>query len=493
MKHPLRVTIAVSVVMALLLASCGALIFFTAASSLSREKLVATSVSGDGRWEVRAYDIDHGALATSDGVARVFDLAHPARARQIYRGEAIRGRMRWKDNNSVILNGREYDVRSARGESGRTETKSPLSRPSLTPPVWPTIQHGASRTGRGSKEGPERPQITWETRIGESGWFLSSSPTIGKDGRILVGGGNSVQAYSRAGRRLWKYETDGAVMSSPTLDDAGNVFFTSVDGKLYVLSSEGRIVRSYRTSESRLLRSSPVLAPDGTIYFGNDFSELFSLSSGGRLRWRREFETGFDQTDAARPDATLAGNGTILFGPRWLHALSPAGTELWTFRRVRLASVPVASSDTVYVAGLDERIYALDLATGREKWSLRKTGVESAPAVGQGGNIFFLGQARLYAANPSGRLVWSSRVGDTAEPPPPTSPVVDRQGRVYVYYGDSIYSFLPDGRMRWKFPLNSVGIPFSAPRRVDSGLAIGDHALYFNSGDSLVAVGERQD
>ncbi len=78
-------------------------------------ELTARSVSPNGRWEVRLYYLDPGAAATAGERAEVVDLTGKRPTRNIYfevGADRIK-EIRWKGENTVVLNGREIDVRTA--------------------------------------------------------------------------------------------------------------------------------------------------------------------------------------------------------------------------------------------------------------------------------------------------------------------------------------------------------------------------------------------
>jgi outer membrane protein assembly factor BamB len=62
--------------------------------------------------------------------------------------------------------------------------------------------------------------------------------------------------------------------------------------------------------------------------------------------------------------------------------------ERWTFTSKNgLEGAPAIVGETVYLASLSEYLYALELATGKEKWRLKLAPMKAAPAV-TGGRVF---------------------------------------------------------------------------------------------------------
>ena len=101
---------------------------------------------------------------------------------------------------------------------------------------------------------------------------------------------------------------------------------------------------------------------------------------------------------------------------------------------------PIVADGTVYVGGLDGILYALDLETGKEKWSFRTEGeIRSSVCLGKSTILLNGGDGRLYALDFSGKLRWTFQTGgerkyDFADYFHSTPVLHD--GRVYFGSGD---------------------------------------------------------
>ena len=94
----------------------------------------------------------------------------------------------------------------------------------------------------------------------------------------------------RSGWSVWRYRTDGPIVSSPAVDEGeGLVFVGSADGDLYALDAQnGHLVWRYATDGQ--VTSSPAAA-QGAVYLGSVDGTVYSLDAQtGNLRWR--FQTG---------------------------------------------------------------------------------------------------------------------------------------------------------------------------------------------------------
>jgi len=194
---------------------------------------------------------------------------------------------------------------------------------------------------------------------------VDSSPAVGPDGTIYVGG-DGLSAVSPQGKLRWHFPTQGRVVSSPAVMPHSTVIFGSQDDRIYAVDAQGKLKWSYQVKGD--VDSSPAIGADGTVYVGTDDGRLLALWADGTFRW-----------------AVLTG------GP--------------------VRSSPALGSDgTIYVGSYDGRLYAVS-ATGRTKWVVA-TGarIHASPVVDAKGRIYVSSQDRqLYALDPSGTLLWQWR------------------------------------------------------------------------------------
>jgi outer membrane protein assembly factor BamB len=210
-------------------------------------------------------------------------------------------------------------------------------------------------------------------------------------------------------------------------------------------------------------------ATQGTIYGGVALAgPLAIFGSHDRGLYAVDWEHG-----AADAGAT---EGPVL---RWRHDL---GDLVW--------ATPAVSSDsrgdTIYAGSDDDGLFALDAATGNQKWRFttgpckvkRKVGPEGARcdvdgiAVGADGTIYASADG-LYAIKPDGTLKWKfSPNGAHCA----STPAVADDGTIYIgCQDDTFYAVTPEGLKKWDL---------RAGDDVDSSPAIGaDGTIYFGSDD----------
>jgi len=178
----------------------------------------------------------------------------------------------------------------------------------------------------------------------------------------------------------------------------------------------------------------------------------------------------------------------------------------WKFHTMApfLAS-PIVSGDTVYVGGGNHFFYALDLATGNEKWLFQTGGrVQGSAAVSNGSVFFESYDSDFYCLDAAtGKLKWKFKTeGERrfaakhlhgAEPaaetmPDPfdfylSSPVV-ANGLVYFGSGDTnIYALdASTGVLKWKFKAGDV--VHASPALANGTLFVGSWDSYFYALDA---------
>jgi outer membrane protein assembly factor BamB len=151
--------------------------------------------------------------------------------------------------------------------------------------------------------------------------------------------------------------------------------------------------------------------------------------------------------------AAIALDGTIYIGGNdgYLHAISPAGTVLWsTYLKGYLQSSPAISrgDGTIYVGSDDGNLYALDPQNGDILWTFQTPErIASSPTISADDLIYFgSDNGKLYALNPDGSFRWSYQTGLSIR----SSPAVDANGDIYFGSDDSyVYALYPNGALKW--------------------------------------------
>lgn len=236
---------------------------------------------------------------------------------------------------------------------------------------------------------------------------IRGTPALSK-GILYIGSGdgNFYAMDAQSGKNLWQYTTGGAVHSSPAVVD-DIVYFTSRDRYLYALNAKtGKEIWKFQMGKEVHYQygfdyylSSPTIEGK-TLYVGGGDGYLYAFDLGTRnVKWKFNAESRIRSTPAVAGDLVLVGtmNG-------YLHAVqknngaakwkfATFGTTLnfndWGYDRTAILSSPSVKDGIVTVGSRDGFLYAVDLATGKERWRFdhKISWVISTPAINDG-NVF---------------------------------------------------------------------------------------------------------
>jgi len=323
--------------------------------------------------------------------------------------------------------------------------------------------------------------LIWEFETG--GLHMSSSPSIGVDGTVYFGSGDS-RVYAvdgKTGAKQWDFFAGEVTTSSPAIGSDGSVYIGSLNGIVYALDGKtGSKKWEFRTGDKVI--ASPAIGGDETVYIGSWNGKLYALNgSTGAKKW--EYLTGTGDR-WVRSSAAIGADGTVYFGSSKtnysngiLHALDGiTGAEKWQFPTGQEPNAPVIGGDgTIYFAccGFGVKLFALDGSTVTKKWELAlggparpnaAIGVDGTVYVGSGGN-------KVHALNGStGAKKWES----TVEGQVIAASAIGSDGTVYVG-AKKVYALDGStGAKKWEFEMGNAAA--SSPAiGTDGILYIGSH------------------
>jgi outer membrane protein assembly factor BamB len=265
----------------------------------------------------------------------------------------------------------------------------------------------------------------------------------------------------------WKFHAGGAIVSTPAVAD-GTVYFGSSDHRLYALDTRSGAQRWSFETGSRVA-SSPAVS-GGRVYFGSYDGNFYAVdAASGKLVWK------------------FATQGERRFAARHLHGALPAAEVMPDPFDVFLSS-PALGAALVYFGSGDGNVYALEIATGKLRWSFH-TGnvVHASPALAHG--LVYVGSwdSYFYALDAAtGTQRWRFKTGE--------DPQINNQIGIQssaVVAGDTVYFGCRDsnlyaldaasGAKRWAFS-NKGSWVIGSP-------SVRDGKVYFATSDSgLVQV-----
>lgn len=311
-------------------------------------------------------------------------------------------------------------------------------------PGWPAQYADAANSSHTATAGATDLQLDWIRSVkGE----LGAQPALGVHGWMML------NAQTEAGCSLmqWENADRGRQRWCTRLHQGGGFFGALMDGFDNVYVGQPGAMLSFPPTQWIRWRapvigmpSTPRILGDGLLLVVTHLGQvlIFDTHRGAVVGTPLDLVDGVDPTDfrrglsdcaAARPDCPVAAAPAFspesnmvvvslwqpgakesgLVGLKYHPGGVPLLTQEWSSDAVAagvLAS-PVLSADgsTVYVNGRDQRLWAIDAATGKAKWSVPlKFLAQTPPAVTPGGLI-------VSGGGPDTELVAYADRGDYAE------------------------------------------------------------------------------
>jgi outer membrane protein assembly factor BamB len=239
-------------------------------------------------------------------------------------------------------------------------------------------------------------------------------PTFGYDAARLHVAVGSLRPPFRVD---WTFKARTLVEFPPAIG-YGDLYFANNSGTLYALRAATGAV-DWRYDSHRCVAASPAVA-GGIVY--EAFLNLPPCNStrsdidgrivafgaqNGKIRWSR--------TIAPTESSPLVSGGTVYIGD-WsgkVYALDAAtGRTRWTFETGgKVKSAVAADARRIYVGSYDGHVYALDAATGQELW--RASGQERLGSAGTFYSTPAVAYDRVYIGSTDGKVYsFGARTGD---------------------------------------------------------------------------------
>ncbi|MCJ8011595.1 S-layer homology domain-containing protein [Paenibacillus sp. KQZ6P-2] len=334
--------------------------------------------------------------------------------------------------------------------------------------------------------GNPKGQVRWEYPMEKP----STSPVLGKDGTIYLGGGNKVYAILPDGTKKWDADLGGFASGTPTLGADGMLYVgvikldaNALKAYVYVCAIDPAGKKKWEFAMGGLKKLSipdlsPAIGADGTIYAGgSDSRNLYALYPDGSLKWASPAE-------GAVSPPSIGEDGTIYAGTMdgVLYAFKPNGIVKWTFPTPSpIYEHPVIGADgTIYVESYwndsGAVLYAIH-PDGSKKWS-RDRHTYSSPSIAIDGTIYIGSKDGVLAFDPDGTEKWKFNPGNKVH----QTPAIGRDGTIYAGSDNSVfYAVNPDRTVKWEYAARDIGT--FAP-------VIGsDGTVYKSSSTSLLALG----
>ena len=318
--------------------------------------------------------------------------------------------------------------------------------------------------------------------------------------RVFVGSGDStLYALDRSsGRSVWRFAAGGPVHSSPAVAH-GLVIAATLGGRIFAVSEEGGALRwSVQTGptlaknivpagEWDLYVSSPVIV-DRTVVIGAGDGNVYALDlTTGKERWRVKTGGKVRATPSIEDGVAVVGswNGRVYAidmatgKTRWVHRTAGDTLDLKRegYDRRAIQSTAAIAEGAVFFGSRDDGFYALDFATGEQKWrsSHQTSWVVGSPAVRDGRAYVGSSDGHFIHAVEvaTGRELWRTPVGSNVL----SSPVLTGEllvvgvANTNVGRGELLALDASTGMVRWRLPFADA--VWSSPVVVGNQIYIG--------------------
>jgi len=321
------------------------------------------------------------------------------------------------------------------------------------------------------------------------------------DGTVYVGDDAGVlhAVDAKTGRQRWRAATGGAVRARPTLDGQA-LYVPSDDGSLYRLEvSDGRLRWKVPVVEGEFERGArfdqyagSAVIEAGTLYLGTGDGRVLALDPvDGSTRWVFHAGDGVGSTPAV-------GGGRVFVGSfdGKVYALDAAsGAVLWSHDTgAPVSSSPALAGGRVLVGSRSYDLFALDAATGEVDWRYYYwfSWVDSDPTVAD--DTAYVGSSdalKVLALDvETGRPRWTFRTGGWSWARPAVADDAVYAGAVGVrqYIGERRGGFFAirrdDGSPLWHFPVAEPGA--GDLWGFASGPALGDRHVFVGGLDGTL-------
>ena len=249
---------------------------------------------------------------------------------------------------------------------------------------WPMFHYDEGHTGYSVSSAPDSNNLLWRFKTNGE---VVSSPVV-NDGMVYVGSRDHFlySLNATTGKEVWKYQTGSQVESTPSVVD-GRIYVGSNDNFVYCLDADdGSLIWRFETQ-------GPVLSLtvfDAKVYASSADTFVYCIdgTSGDEI-WRYG-SGGWAASITAVDGKVFVGSWVPGYNFSCLNANT--GTVIWNFQP-RINIIPTYAAvigGKVFIGeqSIPGYMYCMDANTGDLVWDKQlELPVGSSPAVG-GGNVF---------------------------------------------------------------------------------------------------------
>jgi outer membrane protein assembly factor BamB len=229
--------------------------------------------------------------------------------------------------------------------------------------------------------------------------YAGPTPT-GDDVLITSEAGTLTCLNAANGKKRWQFTIEAPLRCAPTIG-AGRVMLAGCDSKLHFIDvASGAEVHSVDIDGPT---GSTAAMNGDRAYFGTEGGSFYAIVAPASQDQKPVVAWTFRDPQRGQPIRAAAAvtDSIVVFGSQGkaIYALDPAsGEQKWKLpTRTRVESSPVIAGDRVVAATVGGIVYLLDAATSEPKWQYEAGGSFTAsPAVVDGRVILGNGNGTLY-------------------------------------------------------------------------------------------------
>ncbi len=361
---------------------------------------------------------------------------------------------------------------------------------------WPTMRGDMKNSGRlADLKWKGKSDIASEVIHFHTGNAIFSTPIIDAKERIYLG---SADHYFYAfdphkGRELWKYDAGEIIDCAGCIDKDNTVYIATGCSKIHAFTPEGKEKWTYDNLVNRRkeqftfssnfwFEANIVLGPgDGAIYVANDDFFLYKMTTDGKIIWG--YRTGFMVWSAPSfwKDGTVYSAGF----DHILYALEMnSGKIKWKkdLHGALVGSPAISETGILYQTSFNGSIYALNCQNGAKIWEY-KTGshVYASAAISLDNTVYFGStNGTFYALNgKTGKIKWTYYIGDPIRASASIGPDPEAKVPYLIYFGGGdgkVYALEPNGNPRWIYDTLLLASNTDYPN-INASVALGHYGL----------------
>lgn len=363
--------------------------------------------------------------------------------------------------------------------------------------IWNQYQGNINNTGVSKYDGPLNNITKWSL----DNIVSSGSAVIDNKGHIYIGGEDGyLYCLNNQGKTIWSYGVNSNIVSTPTIGNDGNIYFTTyMNSTLYCISPNGKLLWKYVLGNYNT-GSSPVFGNDGTLYVltTKDYNSNLLAFNNKELLWNCTLPAISGSTPTIGSDNSLYmvstnhelvcvnWDGTIKF-IKWI---SNEGSKYLASHD----SISIGDNGLIYVLNQRYDSYGFIVSgsvinayypNGTRVWSINNQDVSGAPTY-YNGTLYITGGSKLLAVNANnGTILWTAPLAQSTYSA--SSPLISAGKIIYVSNGDSVYAFTLNGTQIWNYTLTGK---YGGPASLSSPVLSDDGTLIVTTNQGIYAFND---